>query len=46
MAERDACQAVRDSEWESREISRVRAGLEQSIALEVPYWDVARGQVS
>lgn len=44
-AERDACQAVRDSEWEGREIARARAGLDQNIALEVPYWDVARGKV-
>lgn len=44
-AERDAGQAVRDSEWESREIARVRAGQEQSIALEVPYYDVARVKV-
>ena len=44
-AERDASQAVRDSEWESREIARVRASQEQSISLEVPYYDVARGKV-
>jgi hypothetical protein len=45
QSERDVAQAVRDSEWESREVARVRAGQEQGIALEVPYWDVARGKV-
>lgn len=44
-AERDASQAVRDSEWESREVARVRGAQEQGIALEVPYYDVARGKV-
>lgn len=38
-------QAVRDSEWESREIARVRASQEQGIALEVPYYDVCRVKV-
>lgn len=38
-------QAVRDSEWEGREIARMRNSQEQVISLETPYYDICRVQV-
>lgn len=38
-------QAVRDSEWEGREIARTRNSQEQVISLETPYYDICRIQV-
>jgi hypothetical protein len=46
LAEKEVLQAVRDSEWEGREIGRTRANQEQTIALEAPYHDICRIQVS
>jgi hypothetical protein len=39
-------QAVRDSEWEGREIARMRNGQEQVISLVTPYYDTCSVQVS
>eukprot|EP00879_Flechtneria_rotunda_P024804 GHRR01026321.1.p1 GENE.GHRR01026321.1~~GHRR01026321.1.p1 ORF type:complete len:382 (+),score=116.83 GHRR01026321.1:1409-2554(+) len=44
-AEKDVLQAVRDSEWEGREIGRTRNTQEQTITLEAPYYDICRIQV-
>lgn len=38
-------QAVRDSEWEGREVARTRNNQEQAISLETPYYDICRIQV-
>lgn len=38
-------QAVRDSEWEGREIARTRNSQEQTISLETPYYDICRIKV-
>ena len=45
-AEKEVTQAIRDSEWEGRQISRTRNNQEQSISLETPYYDIVRIQVS
>lgn len=39
-------QAVRDSEWEGREIARTRNSQEQIISLDTPYFDICRIQVA
>lgn len=44
-AEKEVLQHIRDSEWEGREIGRMRNNQEQSIALETPYYDICRVQV-
>lgn len=44
-AEKEVLQHVRDSEWEGREIGRMRSNQEQSITLEAPYYDITRIQV-
>lgn len=46
VAEKEALQHVRDSEWEGREIARTRTTQEQNITLEAPYYDICRIQVS
>lgn len=45
QAEKDCIQAVRDSEWEIKEIVRTRSNQEQNITLETPYYDIVRIQV-
>ena len=35
-------QSVRDSEWEVKEIFRVRTNQEQNITLTMPYYDIVR----
>ena len=45
VAERVALQAVRDAEWEARELIRSRAAQEQGGGLEAPYYDITRIQV-
>eukprot|EP00878_Enallax_costatus_P036529 GHUV01041026.1.p1 GENE.GHUV01041026.1~~GHUV01041026.1.p1 ORF type:complete len:144 (-),score=27.03 GHUV01041026.1:635-1066(-) len=44
-AEKEVLQHVRDSEWEGREIGRMRINQEQTITLEAPYYDITRIQV-
>eukprot|EP00775_Hariotina_reticulata_P013287 gene13287-13418_t len=44
LAEKEVLQAVRDSEWEGREICRTRSNQEQTIVLEAPYHDICRIQ--
>jgi hypothetical protein len=35
-------QAIRQSEWESREFAKVRKLLNETIVLETPYYDITR----
>lgn len=35
-------QGVRQSEWESREFTKVRKLLNEAIVLETPYYDITR----
>ena len=45
VSEKAVLTAVRDSEWESRQIARSRAQQEQAIVLEARYYDVVRLKV-
>jgi hypothetical protein len=39
-------QAIRDSEWEVKEIVKIRTNQEQVIGLETPYYDFVRIKVA
>ena len=38
----DRLQGIRQSEWESREFTKVRKLLNEAIVLETPYYDITR----
>ncbi|GMH37248.1 hypothetical protein BSKO_05121 [Bryopsis sp. KO-2023] len=44
VAENDCMQSVRDSEWEVKEIARVRTNQEQNITLATPYYDIMQSK--
>eukprot|EP00803_Ostreobium_quekettii_P006145 evm.model.scf_58.17 EVM.evm.TU.scf_58.17 scf_58:148652-165934(+) len=42
LAEKECMQSARDSEWEVKEVFRVRTNQEQNITLTMPYYDIVR----